>query len=230
MHLARRQPLALLARMLLAFGAVLLAACGDDSIGDPAGPAAITRVSADSQTTAAGVPMTEPLVVLVTGRDGAPLPGTPVMWAIATGGGSLSNSTDTTDTEGHASTVYTPGTAVGTAQVVAQAGSLPGLSFTITLTAGAATALKKFGADNPAAIKGSTLTLSVKVVDQFGNGVQGATVVWTPTGGTTSAETSTTDSGGVASTNYVLGDAPGSYSLTASVSGLDPVTFTITAI
>jgi len=231
MHLARRPSSDLVVRTL-AVSIVTLAAvaCGSDDTVAPLTPAVIARVSADSQSTPAGVAMAQPLVVLVTGGNGAPLASTPVAWTIESGGGSLSDTTATTDAEGHASTVYTPGTASGTARVTAQAGSLTGVVFTLTLTAGAPAAVQKFGFSSPAVVKGSTLTLSVKVVDQFGNGIPGATVAWTTSGGTTSAATSTTDSGGVAATNYTIGDSPGTYALTATVTGLSPVTFSITGV
>lgn len=231
MHLARLPSLGLVARTLtVAVATVVAVACGSDNTAAPLAPAAMSRVSPDSQATAAGVAMAQPLVVLVNGGNGAPLAGTPVVWTIESGGGTLSDTTSATDAEGHASTVYTPGTAVGTAKVSAQAGSITGVLFTITLTPGEPAALKKFGFENPAVVKGSKLTLSVKVVDKFGNGIPGATVAWTTTGGTTSGATSTTDSGGVAAIDYTIGAAAGAYALTATVSGLTPVTFPITAI
>lgn len=230
MTLACRPSFVLVARAFIVSIAILAAACGGDGGTSPNVAAAIARVSADSQTTVAGVAMAEPLVVLVTDRGGTPLANAQVTWSIVSGGGSVSDTTDTTDVDGHARTTYTPGTAAGAAQLVAQTGSLTGVAFHITLVAGPAAMVKKFGSDNPAALKGSKLTLSVKVADQFGNGIQGVTVTWTSSGGASSSATSTTDSGGVASTDYTLGNTAGSYSLTATVAGLEPATFTIEGI
>jgi adhesin/invasin len=174
--------------------------------------------------------MAQPLVVLVTGSGGAPLANTPVEWTIGTGGGSLSETTTQTDAAGHAQTTYTPGTVLTVAHVSAQAGSLAGLQFTISLTAGPPKAVQKFGSDSPAAVAGSKLTLSVKVVDEFGNAIAGSVVNWGAGAGTVSAATSTTDAGGVATVQYTLGADKGQYTLTATVAGLAPVTFTVTAI
>jgi len=218
---------------LAAFGVVAmvtLAACGGDDSSGPNSPRTAARVSPDSQTTAAGVKMAQPLVVLVTGSGGAPLAGIPVEWAIGTGGGSLSDTVTTTDAAGHAQTTYTPGTLPTVAHVTASVGGLPGVVFTITLVAGPPSTLQKFGSDNPAAVVGSKLTLSVKLVDQFNNAISGTVVNWAAAGGSVSAATSTTDTGGVAAITYTLGNDPGTYSLTATVVGVPPATFSVRAI
>src|SRR6476620_10569876 len=130
------------------------AACGGNDSTSPTKPAAIARVSADSQTTAAGVKMSQPLVVLVTGGGGTPLAGTPVQWLIGNGGGSLSDSVSTTDANGRAQTTYTPGTVPGIARITAGTGNLSPLQFTITLVAGPATSLQPLGFANSAAVAG----------------------------------------------------------------------------
>jgi adhesin/invasin len=229
-HRSNRAP-ARFARVALIAAITIAAACGgDDGSTDPSTPRAISRVSPDSQSTPVGVKMAQPLVVLVTGGGGAPLANTPVEWTIGAGGGTLSATVGQTDAEGHAQTTYTPGSALGVARVTAQAGSLPGLTFTITLTAGAPKAVQKFGSDSPAAIAGSKLSFSVKVVDEFGNAITGSVVNWSAPTGTVGAATSTTDAGGVATVQYTLGADRGTYTLTATVAGLPPLTFSIIAI
>lgn len=206
-----------------------LIACGSDDSTSPSTPTSIERVSADSVSTAVGVAMAQPLVVEVVGGDGSPLVNTSVAWRIVDGGGSLSDSSAVTDASGHAQTTYTPGSTPGFAHVVASAGSATS-TFTLSLVAGAATTLEKFGADSPAAVVGSTLTLSVRIVDQFGNGIANATINWSASGGSIAAGTSTTDSTGVASVAYTLGETAGAYSLTASFGELTPLTFSITGV
>jgi hypothetical protein len=209
---------------------VALAACGGSDTTNPQGARAIARVSPDSQTTAAGVKMNQPLVVLVSGAGNTPLGNVAVSWAVGTGGGTVSDTATTTDAAGHAQTTYTPGTVPAVAKVTASTPGLSGVTFTITLVAGPAKELRKFGSDNPAVVTGTKLTLSVKLVDQFGNAVSGTTVAWSSAGGSTSGATSTTDAGGVASITYTVGTDPGTYSLTATVDGIPPATFTIRAI
>jgi adhesin/invasin len=218
------------ARLVALVGLVAtLAACGDDGSTDPATPNAIAKVSADSQTTAVGVAMAQPLVVKVTGGGGAPVPNVEVVWGILAGGGTFNDTTTMTDAEGNASVTYTPGTTPGRAEVGA---AVPGIStsFVLTLVAGPASALLKFGSDNPAVVKGSVLTLGVKMADAFGNGIAGGVVTWSADGGTVSTATSTTDTGGVATVTFTTGAAAGRYNLTATVPGLPPTTFVITAI
>lgn len=206
-----------------------LIACGSDDSTSPATPKSIARVSADSVSTAAGVAMTQPLVVEVIGGDGAPLMNTTVVWRIVDGGGSLSDTSVVTDASGHAQTTYTPGTTLGFAHVMATAGAVSS-TFTVSLIAGAATTLEKFGSDSPAAVVGSTITLSVKLVDQFGNGIANATIDWSADGGSVAAATSTTDSTGVANVTYTVGATAGTYSLTATFGDLAPLTFSITGV
>ena len=220
---------AFVVRAALAAFMVAVVACGDDGPSDPSTPRAIARVSADSQTTPVGVAMAQPLVVVVTGGGGTPLPNVEVVWGILAGGGSFNDTTTATDANGQARVTYTPGTAPGRAEVGA---AVPGksTSFILNLVAGPATGLQKFGSDNPAVVKGSKLTLSVKMVDAFGNGISGGVVNWTASAGTLSGATSTTDAGGVANITYTIADAAGRYTLTAAVAGLPAATFTITAI
>ena len=206
-----------------------LVACGSDDSTSPTTPKSITRVSADSVSTAVGVAMAQPLVVVVDGGDGSPLMNTKVAWRIIDGGGTLSDSSVVTDASGHAQTTYTPGQTPGFAHVIATAGAVSSM-FTLSLVAGAAKTLEKFGSDSPAAVVGSTLTLSVKLVDQFGNGSANATINWTASGGTVAAATSTTDSTGVANVTYTVGETAGTYTLTATFGSLAPVTFSVAAI
>ena len=205
------------------------AACGNDGGTDPSKPSAMVAVSPDSQTTAAGVAMSEPLVVRVTGGGETPIAGTKVSWTVGVGGGTVSDTVSTTDADGKAQTTYTPGTAPITANVIANVGSMR-TTFKIVLVAGPPAELRKFGSDSPAAVTGSVLTLSVKLVDAFGNGVADKTVDWAAAGGSISATTSTTDKGGVASVTYTLGADPGTYTLTATAEGIPATTFNIKAI
>src|SRR3954469_18690766 len=89
------------ARPAVAAALVALAACGGgDDTTNPQGARAITRVSPDSQTTAAGVKMAQPLVVLVTGSGDAPVGNVAVSWAVGAGGGTVSDTSSTTDAAG----------------------------------------------------------------------------------------------------------------------------------
>ncbi|MBI2816755.1 MAG: hypothetical protein HYX72_07430 [Acidobacteria bacterium] len=94
-------------------------------------PAAITISSGDNASAVVGTTI-PPLVVSVLDANGAPVPGLPVSFAIASGGGSLGGTTSTTDAGGKASTVLTLPNSPATVRVTATYGSL---STTFTATA-----------------------------------------------------------------------------------------------
>ena len=71
----------------------------------------------------------------------------------------------------------------------------------------------------------------VRVLDQNGDPVAGATVTFTVTTGegTLSVTTATTDENGRAATTLTLGSQPGTNTVVATAADLEPVTFTATA-
>jgi adhesin/invasin len=230
LHPPRRLPSRrVVALAALLASAIALAACTPDSATDPTIPRALALVSGDSQTVTVGA-VTAPLVVRVTGSGDAPLAGVPVAWVITTGGGSLSAAVDTTDADGRSEVRYTAGPTAGSASITAGVSFLA-TTFNLTLEAGPASRLSKFGADNPAALAGTALQLSAKVSDDFGNGIPGVAVTWAASNGATlSTTTGTSDAGGIVTTTITLGQATGTYTLTATAAGFAPVTYTITAI
>jgi hypothetical protein len=88
--------------------------------------------------------------------------------------------------------------------------------------------------NNQTAVAGSALptALGVLVKDSSGRAFAGASVSWAVVagGGSVTPITSTTDSGGLATTNWMLGGAPGANRVTATVAGVSPVTFDAMAI
>ena len=88
--------------------------------------------------------------------------------------------------------------------------------------------------NNQTAVAGSALpaALGVSVKDSSGRALAGASVSWTVVagGGSVTPATSTTDSGGLATTNWTLGAAPGANRVTATVAGITPVTFDAMAL
>lgn len=169
----------------------LIAACsgGDGPIdpdqgGDGAKAAAVAVQSGDGQAAIAGTKLISPLVVKVTNSRGKAVQGVTVSWAVASGGGSLSAATTTTDAAGLASTEWTVGGAVGEQSVTASAGTLATI-LKSSVSAGAPAKFEKEDGDNQAATVAAALAkpLVVKIVDAFGNPVSGVTVTWAVTGG-----------------------------------------------
>jgi adhesin/invasin len=89
------------------------------------------------------------------------------------------------------------------------------------------------GTNNQTGVVGTALgtPLSVKVIDQNGAAVAGATVTWAVSnnGGTLGSATSTTDANGIATMTWTLPNAAGSYTVIASIANGQSVTFNATA-
>ena len=179
-----------------------------------------------------GTVLALPLVVRVLDQYGDPLAGVTATFTITAGGGTLSTTTATTDADGRASTTLTFGPQPGTNTVEATVGGLESLIFT-AIGQTTATTLDKLSGDQQQGLAGIPLVepLVVEVRDQTGATYAAAKVIFTITagGGTLSTTTATTDADGRASTTLTLGREPGTNIVRASISGLQPVTFTATA-
>lgn len=119
--------------LLLAF-ALALGACNSSAEGPPV-PGGVTAVSGNNQFAVVNSPASNPLVVLVIDQNGSPLPSTTVSWKVTSGGGSVADTTSTSDASGYATTTYTAGDRVGAGTVVASVAQLWSTSFTIYIEA-----------------------------------------------------------------------------------------------
>lgn len=118
---------------LLAF-ALALGACNSSAEGPPV-PSGIAAVSGNNQFAVVNSPASNPLVVLVTDQNGSPLSNATVSWTVTSGGGSVADSTSTSDVSGYARTTYTAGARPGAGTVVATVAQLWTTSFTIYIEA-----------------------------------------------------------------------------------------------
>lgn len=91
--------------------------------------------SGNAQVGPIGAALPQPLVARVLAADGVPVPGVEVVFAVATGGGSLSVLADTSDANGDVQTAWTLGTALGAQTVTATAAGLTGSPLTFTASA-----------------------------------------------------------------------------------------------
>lgn len=222
------------ARALVVAGlcAGVAVACGSDPASST-NPGTISKVSGDSQSVVVAAALASPMVVRVLAENGDPVSGTVVSWTLASGAaGTLAASTSTTDAGGQASMELTAGTIASSITISASTGSLVGVTFTQTVTAGAASALAKFSGDGIAALVATGVQAVVRSVDAYGNPVPGVTVNWAvgANGGTLSATTSTSDAAGLARVTLTLGTTPGVYTVRATSGTFAPVIFSITAI
>ena len=146
----------------------------------------------------------------------------------------LSSTTDTTDTNGHARSTLTLGSDLGTNTVTASVAGLDSITFIATTVEQVPHSLTKASGDGQQGQAGEQLAKSfvVLVLDEDSAAMAGVSVTFTVTGGggTMSSTTATTNRSGRAARTLTLGDEPGTNTVEVSVAGLDPVTFTATAI
>ena len=211
-------------------------------------PHSLTKVSGDSQEGLANTQLAAPFVVSVLDEDGAAIAGATVSFSVTAGGGTLSSTTDTnpctiesstssttatTDANGQAATRLTLGSDAGTNTVAATVEGLEPETFTATAAEQAMPhSLTKVCGDDQEGTAGAQLDeqFVVLVSDEDGAAMAGVVVSFAVAagGGTLSAATATTDANGRAATRLTLGSDPGTNTVSATVEGLESVTFTAT--
>lgn len=193
-------------------------------------------VSGDGQQGTVGQPLGDSVVVKVVDAFGNGVSGWNVAFAANDAGASASPTAVNTDAAGLAATEWTLGAAPGgqTLTVTAQA-LTKGSPATVNATGADPISSSLLKADGDAQIglvdKAVNIPPTVKVEDQFGNGVPGVEITFAVTGGAGSVTgaTDTTDANGLARVgSWVLDAAAGPNALTASSTGLTDVQFTAT--
>ncbi|MEE8477637.1 MAG: leishmanolysin-related zinc metalloendopeptidase [Gemmatimonadales bacterium] len=199
----------------------------------PPPPAAVGGSAGDNQTAAAGGMVPVAPAVRVTDAGGAPVRGVTVTFAVASGGGSLTGGTPTSDGQGIATVgSWTLGPTVGTNTLTATVSGLAPFTFTATGIAGAPATMTISAGDGQSATAGTAVATApaVLVEDQFTNPVPGVSVTFTPSGdGQVTGSPATTDASGIATVgNWTMATAPGGNTLDADAGGLTTVTFNAT--
>jgi hypothetical protein len=97
-------------------------------------PRSLERVSGSGQSGPPGTELGSPLVVRLLDDEANGVPGRPVSWVVATGGGSVSSATSTTDENGRASTQWTLGPVAGQNTLNAVVSGVGVVGFTATAT------------------------------------------------------------------------------------------------
>jgi hypothetical protein len=101
--------------------------------------AAITKTAGDAQTAPTGTAVAVPPSVTVRDANGNPVNGITVIFAVASGGGTLTGGSQVTNASGVATVgSWTLGAAAGTNTLTATAAGLPAVTFTATATVRAA--------------------------------------------------------------------------------------------
>lgn len=176
---------------------------------------ALQKTSGDGQAANPGTVLA-PFVVTIDPPAGATdLSGVQITFAVTSGTGTLSTTSELTDINGQASTTLTLGLTPGTVTVVASVVNGPSATFTATINGSlVATALTVFSGDGQTLATGQASAPMVVELKDGGTPLQGLTISWSSNNGSLSAGTSVTDANGRASTT-VTPSAAGAVVVTA---------------
>ena len=195
----------------------------------------VAAVSGDGQTGSVGQTLAEPLVVRSEDQGGSPVAESDITFTLEAGG-SVSVTEATTDGDALASTTWTLGTTSGSQQLTAAiAESTTGFAqLNATAVAGPPAAIVKDSGDGQTVPVGWAVfePVTVKLTDEYGNGVVGGSVSFAVTGGNGSVTPSqaTTAEDGTAQTVWTMGAGLGVNTLSVTSSVLPAVEFTATAV
>jgi hypothetical protein len=220
-----------------------LNACGgDNSVGafvEPV-PKALAITGGNAQKGFVTAKLDTSLKVAITDANGLPIIGTPVAWAVASGGGTLSRDTVTTDSYGESTVDWSLGNSVGPQTVTANAAGFPTISATFSATAVMPNVAIESGNNQTAAAKDTVAdNPTIIVTDANGDPVPNVRVDFAIASGggflaggnpdSATAASVITDSKGLAAITWILGPTVGTQTITAKVANGTPLTFTAIA-
>ena len=197
--------------------------------------AQLVASAGDLQSTLVGTAVAIDPTVRAQDQFGNPVAGASITFAVTGGGGSVSGAAQLTNAAGTATVGgWTLGTTVGANALQASSPGVTPVTFTATGTAGGATAIVKIAGDLQSGVVNAALGTAprVRLVDQFGNPVVGASVTFAVTagGGSAGGASQATDTGGVATVgSWTLGTGAGANALAATAGALSE-TFTATGV
>ena len=189
----------------------------------PGPPTQMALSAGNGQTATVGTPVAVAPAVVVRDSRGNAVAGVVVTFAVTSGGGSITAASVTTDASGIATAgAWTLGTTAGTNTLTATRAGLTGspVTFTATGVAGAATQyLVTSSIYSPVA--GTSVTVTARLADQFGNAVatSGIWVTFTKTG----------TGGAFVGANPAATNASGTATITFTTAGAVGTVHTVTA-
>ncbi|HXG70867.1 MAG TPA: Ig-like domain-containing protein [Gemmatimonadaceae bacterium] len=192
-----------------------------------------TRVAVlnDKQAGRTSTELGEQAGIRITDTLGRALAGVPVHWS-ALDGGTLNVSSDRTDSAGVSNVRWTLSKRTGTQRLTAQVGgvqserAVPPVTITARAVAGSPAAIVVIGGDGQQGAVGLLLAspLIIRVVDSNGSGVDAATILLSPSGGSLPDTVMRTDSLGLAELRWTLGRSAGMYTVAAHTDGVKKLT------
>jgi hypothetical protein len=213
-------------------------ACGDRAPSAPTSNSDPVRLVAASALVSEGVVGTTvpgPRVLVVDSRK-RPMRGIPVRFSVIAGAGSIEDTLVTTLDDGIADAgLLTLGTQARTNIVSAITSDIrTPLQFYVNARPGAPAALKTNWKYSQLGFPGSAVwPPAVSVVDNYGNGIARVRVSFAGTDGLDPGRVvniETGPDGSVQAGSWTLGPTPGTYVVTATSSGVTPMTFTALAV
>lgn len=227
----------------LSFAAPSLTAVSSSGIALAAGaPTQLAAVGPTSFSGTVGAPLTSLPKVIVRDAAGNPVSGVSVIFAVSNEGGTITPTSVATDVNGQAAlSSWILPKAAGSASVIASVSAIPNVTVTFTATAGVGGATHLARTDSPAlgGQVGTSIPVTLRVTDDFGNAVAGASVSFavgvnsgavSAAGGTAgSTATATSDPTGNLTVSWTLGVTAGQQTLNASLSGGPSLTMQATA-
>jgi hypothetical protein len=234
-----KRPISLSILTAATLGAGMLACGGEDLVLPSEGePASITLLQGNGQSGRVGEELPQPLIFQVVDATGRPVIRATVVIELDGGAEALPDTVSTGD-DGRASVDVmlgpTVGPASGLARVLTQEDQRSvETEFNVIALAASANGIALESGANQTAPAGQPLpeALVVRVTDAFGNAIAGVPITWSPVGGgSVSQASTTTDNQGRSSVLRVLGSTAGQQSTLAISEGLagSPVAFLHTA-
>ncbi len=170
--------------------AFALWSCGGGDLTLPPTGSRIEVERGDEQAAPAGSLLPNPLIVQLLDGAGAGIAGRAVAWVVSAGGGTVTPATRITDAEGFANAQWTLGPSAGVNRVTAEVPQIGAVTFTATGTGGGGgggtepSASRSMVSAEPASIPAGTgiSTITVTVLDEQGDPVEGAVVEIAATG------------------------------------------------
>ena len=199
-------------------------------------PTTASVISGAPQSTLVNHAFPEPIVVGITNDAGLGVPGVEVSFTVPAAGASADiAASGITDDDGLVSLPLIANSVAGTYAVVAGADGIDEpAQFQMTNTADVAYSLKPIQGDGQSAPVGATfpVPLTVQLLDGWNNPIVGASVTFSAPDSGASADLSAsevqTDAAGIAAVTVSANRVAGSYVVDATVSGMQPVQFTLT--
>lgn len=200
----------------------------------PGDAVSLAVAAGDQQSAPVGQALADPVTVRAQDEFGNGVEAIEVAFQVTGGGGSVTPASATTDGQGHASATWTLGTEAGENALEASADGLGSAGFTATGTSAAPDRIETLSGDGQTGPVAAELPepVRVRVLDEFGNPLEGVSVEFAPSGSQASATpgVASTDAQGEASATWTLATGAGEQTMEARVSGVEaPAAFSATA-